>query len=164
MRFDYKFACPLRVIKCQTKHLAICVAAVNGVSPVFCFPCQSLRLANTPGTRLHDSGYSCTPQARQREQEMTSQGSKSQVAAVQASRPKLALWRSARERGIWMQDMAAAQLSTSAAVVAYLAAVLSDKSVLALPLHTAAPTYKQALFKQTLDPWLSPAMLAGVVF
>ncbi|KAL3155881.1 hypothetical protein ABBQ32_012881 [Trebouxia sp. C0010 RCD-2024] len=45
-----------------------------------------------------------------------------------ASRPKLALWRSARERGIWMQDMAAAQLSTSAAEVAYLAAVLSDKA------------------------------------
>lgn len=48
---------------------------------------------------------------------------------MQASRPKLALWRSARERGIWMQDMAAAQASTSAAEVAYLAALLSDKSV-----------------------------------
>ena len=47
--------------------------------------------------------------------------------ALQASRPKLALWRSARERGIWMRDMAAAQVSTSAAEVAYLAAVLSDK-------------------------------------
>ncbi|DBA68705.1 TPA: hypothetical protein ACH3X2_013498 [Trebouxia sp. C0005] len=45
-----------------------------------------------------------------------------------ASRPKLALWRSARERGIWMRDMAAAQVSTSAAEVAYLAAVLSDKA------------------------------------
>ena len=48
-------------------------------------------------------------------------------SALQASRPKLALWRSARERGIWMRDMAAAQVSTSAAEVAYLAAVLSDK-------------------------------------
>ena len=49
------------------------------------------------------------------------------VGDVQASRPKLALWRSARERGIWMQDMASAQASTSAAEVAYLAALLSDK-------------------------------------
>ncbi len=48
-------------------------------------------------------------------------------SALQASRPKLALWRSARERGIWMRDMAAAHVSTSAAEVAYLAAVLSDK-------------------------------------
>ncbi|DBA80639.1 TPA: hypothetical protein ACH3X1_007887 [Trebouxia sp. C0004] len=45
-----------------------------------------------------------------------------------ASRPKLALWRSARERGIWMRDMMAAQVSNSAAEVAYLAAVLSDKA------------------------------------
>lgn len=48
-------------------------------------------------------------------------------AAAQASRPKLALWHSVRERGVWMRDMAAAELSRSAAEAAYLAAVLSDK-------------------------------------
>ena len=46
---------------------------------------------------------------------------------MQMSRPKLALWRSVRERGIWMRDMAASQAASSAAEAAYLAAVLSDK-------------------------------------
>ena len=46
---------------------------------------------------------------------------------AQASRPKLALWHSARERAVWMRDIAAAQVSQSAAELAYLAAVLSDK-------------------------------------
>ena len=46
---------------------------------------------------------------------------------AQASRPKLALWHSARERAVWMRDMSAAQVSHSAAELAYLAAVLSDK-------------------------------------
>lgn len=40
-----------------------------------------------------------------------------------------------------MQDMAAAQLSTSAAEVAYLAAVLSDKSVNAEPYKSLNPSF-----------------------
>lgn len=72
-------------------------------------------------------------------------GSTDSSECMQMSRPKLALWRSVRERGIWMRDMAASQAASSAAEAAYLAAVLSDKyELLHDPFHEClCPTIAQ---------------------